>query len=174
MLFLVKNFVLPYNNKMDIEQKISKLLIDSKKTLSIAESCTGGLIADRLTNIPGSSEFLKLGIVAYSNAAKIKLLKVPAETIKKYGAVSFQTAAAMAEGVKKILKTDFSIGLSGIAGPTGATKTKPVGLVYVAVSSKYGTICLEHFFSGTRTSIKEKAATEVLKLTLQSIQSEII
>ncbi|MBU0468427.1 MAG: nicotinamide-nucleotide amidohydrolase family protein [Candidatus Omnitrophica bacterium] len=152
---------------MKIEQKVAKLLISEKKSLSIAESCTGGLLSNRLTNISGSSAFLKLGIVTYSNDAKVKLLKVPAEIIKKHGAVSFQTAIAMAKGCKKLLNTDFSIGLSGIAGPTGGTRSKPVGLVYIAICSNYETICLECIFTGTRSNIKSKAATQAFKLLLE-------
>ena len=154
MLSLVKTFVLPYNAFMKIEQKIADLLISEKKSLSIAESCTGGLI-------------LKLGLVTYSNDSKIKLLKVPEETIKKHGAVSFQTTIAMAKGCKKILNTDFSIGLSGIAGPTGGTKSKPVGLVFIAICSNYETICLECVFTGTRSNIRSKASTQALKLLLE-------
>jgi len=167
MLSLVKTFVLPYNAFMKIEQKIADLLISEKKSLSIAESCTGGLISNRLTNISGSSAFLKLGLVTYSNDSKIKLLKVPEETIKKHGAVSFQTTIAMAKGCKKILNTDFSIGLSGIAGPTGGTKSKPVGLVFIAICSNYETICLECVFTGTRSNIRSKASTQALKLLLE-------
>ena len=152
---------------MKIEQKISQLLISDKKSLSIAESCTGGLISNLITNIPGSSAFFKLGLITYSNDAKIKLLKVPAETIKKHGTVSFQTAIAMAKGCKKLLNTDFSIGLSGIAGPRGGTKSKPVGLVYIAICSNYETICLKCLFTGTRTNIKTKAATQTFKLLLE-------
>lgn len=164
MLSLVKGFVLPYNAFMKIEQKIAKLLISDKKSLSIAESCTGGLLSNRLTNIPGSSDFFKLGLVTYSNEAKIKFLKVRSETIKKHGAVSFQTAIEMAKGCKKLLNTDFAIGLSGIAGPGGGTKSKPVGLVYIAICSNYETVCLECVFTGTRTNIKSKAGTQALKL----------
>ena len=146
------------------EQQIAHLLIDARKTLAIAESCTGGLLTNRLTNIPGSSDFLKLALVAYSNEAKTKILKIPQSTIRKYGAVSTQTAIALAKGIQKILKTDFGIGITGIAGPTGGTKTKPVGLVYIAVCTDMETLCLECQFRGTRTSIKSQAATQALRL----------
>jgi len=146
------------------EQKVAQLLIKSKKTLSIAESCTGGLLTNRLTNIAGSSVFLKLALIAYSNEAKIRLLKVPQSVIRKYGAVSTQTAIAMAEGAQKILKTDFGIGITGIAGPAGGTKTKPVGLVYIAVCTNAEILCLEYQFRGTRISIKSQAATQALRL----------
>jgi len=146
------------------EQQIAQLLIQSKKTLAIAESCTGGLLANRLTNIAGSSNFLKLAVIAYSNEAKTKTLKVPQATIRKYGAVSTQTAVAMAKGVQKILKTNFGIGITGIAGPTGGTKTKPVGLVYIAVCTNTETLCLKWQFRGKRISIKSQAATQALRL----------
>lgn len=146
------------------EQKVAQLLIKSKKTLSIAESCTGGLLTNRLTNIAGSSVFLKLALIAYSNEAKIRLLKVPQSVIRKYGAVSTQTAIAMAKGAQKILKTDFGIGITGIAGPAGGTKTKPVGLVYIAVCTNAEILCLEYQFRGTRISIKSQAATQALRL----------
>ncbi|MDP8213228.1 MAG: CinA family protein [Candidatus Zapsychrus exili] len=128
---------------MKIEEKVAKLLIQAKKTISIAESCTGGLLSSRLTDIPGSSQFLKLGLVVYSNEAKIKLLKIPKETIAKYGTVDENIAIKMAEQVRKLFKTDFGIGITGIAGPTGATKTKPIGLVYIAISTKFDCICFK-------------------------------
>jgi len=146
------------------EQQIAQLLIQSKKTLAIAESCTGGYLANRLTNIAGSSNFLKIAVIAYSNEAKTKTLKVPQTMIRKYGAVSTQTAVAMAKGVQKILKTNFGIGITGIAGPTGGTKTKPVGLVYIAVCTNTETLCLECQFRGKRISIKSQATTQALRL----------
>lgn len=149
---------------MKAEEKVARSLIRTKKTLAIAESCTGGLLSNRLTNIPGSSNFLKLAVVAYSNEAKTKLLKVPQETIRKYGAISTQTVISMAQGVRKALKTDFGIGITGIAGPTGGTKSKPVGLTYIAVCTKVETLCLECRFQGTRTSIKTQATTQALQL----------
>ena len=149
---------------MRVEERVSKKLIKSEKTLAIAESCTGGQLANRLTNVPGSSNFLKIAIIAYSNEAKIKLLNIPQATISRYGAVSTQTAIAMAKGVRKILKADFAIGITGIAGPTGGTKTKPVGLTFIAISTKAETICLEYCFPGKRISIKSQAATQTFRL----------
>lgn len=164
ILLLVKGFVLPYTVSMRIEQKVAQSLIDKKRTLAIAESCTGGLLANRLTDIPGSSNFLKLALVAYSNEAKIKLLNVPRTTIRNYGAVSEHVAVAMAHGARKVLKTDFGIGITGIAGPTGWTRTKPVGLTYLAVCTKNEMLCLKCRFHGTRTNIKSRAATQALRL----------
>jgi nicotinamide-nucleotide amidase len=149
---------------MRIEQRVAQLLINSKKSLAIAESCTGGLVANRLTNIPGSSNFLKLSLVVYSNESKVKLLKTPRSIISRYGAVSMQTAVAMAKGSRKILDSDFGIGITGIAGPTGGTKTKPVGLTYIAVCTKVESLCLQCRFQGTRTKIKNQAATQAFRL----------
>ena len=149
---------------MRIEEKVAQLLINTKKTLAIAESCTGGSLTNRLTNIPGSSNFLKCALVTYSNEAKIKLLKVPETTIRQYGAVSTQVAISMAQQVRKSLKTDFGIGITGIAGPTGGTKAKPVGLTFITVSTGVETLCLECRFEGARTSIKTQAATQALRL----------
>lgn len=149
---------------MRIEEKVAESLTSTKKTLAIAESCTGGLLANRLTNIPGSSNFLKFALVTYSNEAKIKLLKVPQATIRTYGAVSTQVAISMAQQVQKSLKTDFGIGITGIAGPAGGTKRKPVGLTYIAVSTGIETLCLECRFEGSRASIKAQAATQALRL----------
>ena len=164
MLFLVKVFVLPYNGIMLTEEKVAHQLLQTKKTLSVAESCTGGLLAHRLTNIPGSSAFLKAGIVSYSNDAKIKLLKVKPELIKKNGAVSPEVAMAMAQGAQKMHKTDFGIGITGIAGPDGGTKQKPLGLVYIAVHTREGeTLCAKCQFKGTRANIKKQASTQALR-----------
>lgn len=149
---------------MRIEEKVSQSLINKKKTLAIAESCTGGLLSNRFTNIPGSSNFLKLGIIAYSNEAKITLLKIPEILIQKNGAVSQQVAIAMAQNVRKILNTDFGIGITGIAGPTGGTKKKPLGLTYIAVNTELETLCLKCLFPGNRTSVKSQAATQTLRL----------
>lgn len=161
---LVKVFILAYNEPMRLERKVAQRLIANHKTLAVAESCTGGLVVNRLTNIPGSSRFLKLGIIAYSNAAKIKLLGVPKAVIRRYGAVSEQTALAMAKAVQKIHKTDFGIGITGIAGPTGATRAKPVGMTYIAIHTRLETLCLQYLFKGNRTGIKSRAATQALRL----------
>ncbi len=152
---------------MKIEEKTAIRLIKLRKTLAIAESCSGGLLTNRLTNVSGSSQFLKVGIIAYSNEAKSKLLKVPPFLINKYGAVSPETASAMAQGVRLSLQTDFGVSITGIAGPTGGTKTKPVGLTYIAVSSKEKVDCLEWHFKGSRLQVKKSATTKALQLLLK-------
>ena len=154
---------------MHIEQKIAKLLTQKQETLAVAESCTGGLLANRLTNIPGSSRFFQFGIVAYANEAKMKLLNLPQKTIRKFGAVSPQVAELMAKRVRKLLKCDFGIGITGIAGPTGATKNKPIGLVYAAISTNKETKSFKFIFKGTRATIKSLAATKALRLLLKFI-----
>jgi len=151
-------------NSMRLEQKVSVKFIERGQTLSLAESCTGGLIGDRLTNIPGASAFFLLGIIAYHYAAKTKILGVPSVLLKKHGAVSAEVASMMAQGVRKILKTDYGLGVTGIAGPGGATKTKPVGLVFIALSTRQKTIVKKCIFKGTRVAIKNQACQTALKM----------
>ena len=119
---------------MKTEEIIGKLLLEKNLTLSVAESCTGGLVSSTLTDVSGSSAYIKLNLVTYSNEAKIKILGVPDEIIKTYGAVSEQNAKAMAEQIRKLVQTDIGLGITGIAGPTGGTPTKPAGLVYIGIS----------------------------------------
>lgn len=118
----------------NLEKLIAKLLIKKRKTIAVAESCTGGLLSKRLTDIPGSSQYTKLNVVTYSDAAKNKILHVPKELLKKHGAVSYQVAKSMAIGIKKIAGADIGLSITGIAGPTGGSKEKPVGLVYFGLA----------------------------------------
>ena len=155
---------------MKKENIVATILTKKGLTLSIAESCTGGLVCHRLTDIPGSSLFLRAGLVPYSNEAKTRLLQIPSGIIQRYGAVSFETSTLMAQKVRKLFKTDFGIGISGIAGPTGGTKKKPIGLVFIAVSSKNDTLSLKCQFKGSRTRIKEHATTQALTLLEEFIQ----
>ena len=145
-------------------QIIAKKLLTQNKTIAIAESCTGGFLANNLTNISGSSAFFWLGIVAYDNTAKIKLLNISPSMIKKYGAVSLPVAKLMASNVRKILNTDFGIGITGIAGPTGGTKAKPVGLVFIAVANKNSILGQKFIFKGSRLSIKNQAANKAIDM----------
>lgn len=147
-----------------LEYVVGKMLARRRKTLAIAESCTGGLIADRLTNISGSSRYFETGIIAYSNKAKVDLLAVPPDKIKKYGAVSKEVALLMAKGVRKLSKAGVSIGVTGIAGPKGTTKVKPVGLVYIAVVTDFLKMVKECRFTGNREEIKWQASTAALDL----------
>ena len=119
-----------------INKKIIKKLIRNKITISVAESCTGGLIASEITSVPNSSNIFNLGLITYSNQSKEKLLKIKKQNLKKYGAVSAQICKNMVENLSKISKTDLCISTTGIAGPSGGSKLKPVGLVYVGIKLK--------------------------------------
>src|SRR5574341_2537436 len=147
---------------MGIEHAVAILLKKHNKTIAVAESCTGGLVSDKLTNIPGISEFFLEGVVAYSNKAKIDILGVSEDLILKYGAVSPQVAKAMAEGIKKRSLANSGIGITGIAGPTGATKGKPVGLVYIGVVVDDFAEVKEYRFRGSRIDIKNFSANTAL------------
>ena len=149
---------------MRLEQKIAETLIRDKKTIGIAESCTGGLLTHRLTNISGSSRFLMATVVSYSDESKKKILKVPSVLIKKHGAVSLPVAKRMAQGIRRLLKTDFGISITGIAGPTGGTPQKPLGLTFIGIAGGTKIICEKNIFKGTRLQVKEQAATRAMRL----------
>ncbi len=152
-----------YDNET-IESSVHKLLIENKKTLSTAESCTGGLIASKLISIPGSSICIQEGLITYSNESKISLLGVKKETIDEFGAVSEQVAKEMLEGVLNLSKSDCGVSITGIAGPSGATGTKPVGLVYIGTGCGGESEISKYIFTGTRTDIIEKASNVALNL----------
>jgi nicotinamide-nucleotide amidase len=147
-----------------LEYAVYTLLKKYNKTIAVAESCTGGLVSDKLTNIPGISKYFLEGVVAYSNNAKIEILGVPEDLIRKYGAVSPQVARAMAEGVKKRASANIGVGITGIAGPAGATKEKPVGLVYIAVAVDGVAEVKECRFKGSRIDIKNFSANTALNI----------
>ncbi len=148
----------------DLISQTHKFLIKRGKTVAVAESCTGGLVSRLLTQISGSSQYFILGVVAYSNQAKINILQLPASLIAKKGAVSKEVAENLAQSIRKLAKTDFGIGVTGIAGPTGGTAQKPVGTVFIAVSSKDKTLSKKFNFTGSRNSIIKKSAIQSLKL----------
>lgn len=155
-----------------IEKVVGDILLKKRLTLSIAESCTGGLIASKITDIPGSSEYFLESIIAYYDEAKIKLLGVKQNTLKKYGAVSKQTAVEMAEGARKSSSTDIGLSTTGIAGPTGGTKQKPVGLEWVGYSDKKNSFAKDLYFTKDRLRNKEmmsKMALELLRRKLLGI-----
>lgn len=147
-----------------LERIVAALLTERGLTLSMAESLTGGLVTDRLTDVPGSSAFLDRGIVAYSNDCKMDLLGVPSAILEQYGAVSEQTAVLMAEGVRKLGKTDLGVATTGIAGPGGGSETKPVGTVYVAVADGSRRVCRHFAFRWDRRLIKEITAQHALDM----------
>ena len=144
--------------------KVSDELKKRHLSVATAESCTGGLLAHTLTNISGSSEYFDRGVVSYSNQSKIDLLGVSEKTLKHYGAVSEQTAKAMAVGIKERSSVDIGISTTGIAGPTGGTKEKPVGLVYIAISTENDVIVKKYQFPGNRLQNKESTCNMALHM----------
>ena len=165
----LQDYIFAYGEQT-LEEMIGALLTERKLTLAVAESCTGGLIANRLTDVSGSSVYLERGLVTYSNAAKISMLGVPAEIIEKHGAVSEETARLMAEGVRRLAGTDLGLSSTGIAGPTGGSPEKPVGTVYIALADSQKTICRHYAYRWDRKRNKEifaEAALFLLKNFLQ-------
>jgi PncC family amidohydrolase len=150
------------NNK--IEAIVVRLLARRKKTLTLAESCTGGYIANQITNVPGASKIFPGGIVAYSNTVKQKFLGVRAQTLARHGAVSEAVAREMAEGARKKFGADFAIAVTGIAGPGGGTKSKPVGTVFMALAGAFGTIVERKLNPFGREKFKRATAEQALKL----------
>jgi len=155
-----------------IEDVIGNLLRKRQLTLSIAESCTGGLISDKITNTPGSSEYFIGSIIVYNNKIKKLFAGVKDETLKKNGAVSKETVIEMALGIRERFNTDIGIGVSGIAGPTGATKDKPIGLVYIGIAGKKASYYEEHIFNGNRRMIKEKATMAALDFLRRTLENQ--
>jgi PncC family amidohydrolase len=146
---------------------LGKILIEKKFTLAVAESCTGGMVGSAITEVAGSSNYFAGGVIAYDNCVKQQLLKVPKATLRKYGAVSAQTACAMARGAQRVLTTDCAIAITGIAGPGGGTKEKPVGLVYIGIAIKNKVRSFEYKFKGNRTHIRSQAVEHALKRLIQ-------
>ena len=143
---------------------VASFLSETGMTLAVAESCTGGLITHLLTEVPGISSSFLMGVVAYSNQAKTKQLAVPEKTILTHGAVSEEVALAMASGVRKAASVDIGIAVTGVAGPTGGSREKPIGLVYIATSGPDGENVRKFNFKGSRSSVKEKAAAAALEM----------
>ena len=141
-----------------ISQKIVRLLKKKKLKISFAESCTGGILSSAITSVNGSSKVFKLGLVAYSNQSKTKALKISKNIIKKYGSVSYQVCLAMVKSVSKIGETSMSVAITGIAGPSGGTKIKPVGLVYVGIKKGNRTEVKKYLFKNKGRSYIQKAA----------------
>ena len=155
-----------------IEGIIAGLLTEKKLTLAVAESCTGGLITDRLTDIPGSSAFLERGVVTYSNAAKTALLGVPEQVIGELGAVSAETARLMAEGVRRLAGTDLGLAVTGIAGPSGGTEAKPVGTLYIALADGGTTLCRHYALRWERRRNKVAASMSALLMLWRHLTGE--
>jgi PncC family amidohydrolase len=155
-----------------LEVVLNKLLIPSGLKLAVAESCTGGLIGHRITNVPDSSMYYQGSIIAYAYEAKVRLLGVSWDTLKKYGAVSQETVLEMARGVREALLADIGLSVSGIAGPGGGTPTKPVGLVWVGLSTPQGKQARSFVFQGKRLQVKKQAADAALQLVIEAIRGE--
>ena len=147
---------------MSLEQEVGDLLRQKGLTLGLVESASGGLISHRITNVPGSSDYYKGSVTAYSNEVKSEVVGVSAETINQHGAVSSQVAEEMAQGGRKLLAADICLADTGIAGPGGATQEKPVGLFYIGLSHGAGTYSRKHNFQGDREQNKRSAAEAAL------------
>jgi PncC family amidohydrolase len=155
---------------MAIEERVGALLADRGLTLVTAESCTGGLLAHRITNVSGSSAYYLGGVVAYADQVKEEALGVRRETLLVHGAVSEQTAREMASGARQRIGADVAVSITGIAGPTGGMPEKPVGLVYVALSAPDVEICRRHIWQGDRLANKQQSTEAALGLLLDYLQ----
>lgn len=155
---------------MDLEERIGELLRVQHLTLAIAESCTGGLLGDMLTNAPGSSDYFLGGVIAYSNRVKEQLLGVRSETLLREGAVSEATALEMARGARRLFGSDLALATTGIAGPGGGTEGKPVGLVYIALVAPDRELCERQIWSGDRLQNKRRSAERALALLEEQLR----
>tara|TARA_B100001996_G_scaffold6267_1_gene5328 strand:- start:1295 stop:1768 length:474 start_codon:yes stop_codon:yes gene_type:complete len=154
-----------------ISQKLVKLLKKKKLKISFAESCTGGLLSSSITSVSGSSKVFTLGLVTYSNQAKINVLKVPKKIIIKNGAVSYETCLSMVINLNKISKTNISVSITGVAGPRGGTRQKPIGLVFIGIKKNNKTLVKKFLFkSKKRNTIQRSAVNKALNLILSFIK----
>ncbi|MRR17665.1 MAG: competence/damage-inducible protein A [Deltaproteobacteria bacterium] len=167
----LKDCIFAYGDQT-LEEIVAAELSDQKLTIAVAESCTGGMIADRLTDVPGSSVYFERGLVTYSNEAKISMLGVPAGIIEAHGAVSEETARRMAEGVRKLAGTTLGLSSTGIAGPSGGSKEKPVGTVYLALSDGVRTICRHYAYRWDRKRNKMVSAEAALMMLKNYLQEK--
>ena len=151
----------------DLEKQIGELLSERGWTLAVAESCTGGLLGHCITNVSGSSSYFQGGVISYSNEVKESILGVPEETLIEHGAVSKETAQAMAQGARRLLGTDVALSVTGVAGPTGGTREKPVGLVYIGLAAEGADLWEKYIWHGDRTENKEQSAQAALELLLK-------
>ena len=150
-----------------LSQKLVKLLSKKKLKVSFAESCTGGLLSSSITSINGSSKIFTIGLITYSNQAKINILKVPKKIILNHGAVSYETCLSMLKNLNRISKTDISISITGVAGPKGGTKEKPVGLVFIGIKKNNKILVKKYLFKNKkRTSIQKATVNKALNLIL--------
>ena len=151
-----------------LAQKVVKLLGKKRFKISFAESCSGGLLSSSITSISGSSKVFTIGLVTYSNQAKINILKVPKKIIMKYGAVSYETCLSMVKNLSKISKTNISVSITGVAGPNGGSKQKPVGLVYIGIKKGNKTLVKKYLFKNKKRNLIQKATVnKALNLVLR-------
>ena len=154
-----------------LSQKIVRILRKKRLKISFAESCTGGLLSSSITSISGSSKVFTLGLVTYSNQSKINTLKVPKKTIMKHGAVSYESCLSMVKNLNKISKTNISVSITGVAGPKGGTKQKPVGLIFIGIKKDNKTIVKKYLFKNKkRNSIQKNTVNKALNLILSLVK----
>ena len=163
-----------YNSCMTLlkEDMLGKLLKDKGQTLAVAESCTGGMIGHLITNVPGSSAYFSGGVIAYANEVKVEVLGVSPATLETFGAVSKETVQEMAKGIRALLNADVGISVSGIAGPDGGTKEKPVGTVWIGLGTPNYDLAKDFLFSGDRESIKQQAAMSAMEIVIRFLSEE--
>lgn len=152
-----------------LAKRLCRRFAEKKLTLSVAESCTGGMIGAAITAVPGSSAYFFGGVVSYSNEMKHSVLGVPKLVLEKKGAVSAETVKAMVKGVRRLCKTDCAIAVSGIAGPDGGTKKKPVGLVYIGIGSGKKVRAFKYYFKGGREQVRRQAVEKALERMIEEV-----
>ncbi|WP_074515798.1 nicotinamide-nucleotide amidohydrolase family protein [Selenomonas sp. WCT3] len=150
-----------------LEETAGQLLMAKHQTIACAESCTGGLLTSRLTDVPGSSAYVMGSVVSYTNPVKERLVGVNPTTIAAHTEVSAETAGEMAEGIRQLIGTDLGVGITGLAGPGGGTKERPVGVVFIAVAGSRGTKVCENHFHGNRMAIKQQSAEMALQMIIE-------
>ncbi|MEG1648564.1 MAG: nicotinamide-nucleotide amidohydrolase family protein, partial [Rikenellaceae bacterium] len=171
---IIGRYIMGYGSDVTVESTVAQMLVDGNATLSVAESCTGGRISSRFTLLSGASQYFKGGAVTYCNEAKENIIGVSADSLREFGAVSEKVAREMAEGVRAKFKSTYSIATTGIAGPTGATIDKPVGTVWIAVSSNTKTIAKLNHFSALRDINIERASSEAISMLRELMLEECI
>jgi PncC family amidohydrolase len=158
---------------MSPEEKLNAILMLNGRTIALAESCTGGLISSRITDVAGASNYFQAGVVSYGNKAKESFLGVPGEILATKGSVSAETAQEMAEGIRRAASADVGLSVTGIAGPGGGSAEKPVGTVYMALAAEEKTVVRKHLFSGDRRAIREQTAHEALLLLIEYFETGV-
>ena len=154
------------------EAKLGRLLQETGQSLAVAESCTGGLIGNLITNVPGSSSYFIGGVIAYANVVKVEILGVTLTTLDSFGAVSKETVQEMTKGIRSLLNADIGLSVSGIAGPEGGTKEKPVGTVWIGLGTTEFDRAEKFLFSGDRESIKQQAAQSALEIAIRYLSED--